>query len=107
METASKWPLYCRNCRRLGCTCAVVAGVLVAGWASATCEGGTCNSADLGRIPMPQYVVTSTSTAGPSDAVSLYNNITDEELEFAVYNAKRFQRYDAGALLISSTAAST
>ncbi|WP_299400337.1 hypothetical protein [Pelagibius sp.] len=53
---------------------------------------------------MPQIITTGTSTAGPSDVVTIYNNITDEELEFAVWNAKKYQRYDIEASAAATTA---
>lgn len=96
-NSVPEWPTRCRFCGNLLCTGLVVAGLGVAGVAHATCTGDRCDTSDLGRVPMPQVWVTGTSTAGPSDAVAVYNNVTDEKLEFAVLNAKTYQRYDIEA----------
>lgn len=101
-KSVSDCPTRCRFCGKWLCTGLVVAGLCVAGAAHATCTGDRCDTSDLGRVPVPQVVVTSTSTAGPSDAVAVYNNVTDERLEFAVLNAKTYQRYD-----IETSAAAT
>ena len=97
MKFLAEWRSGCRTCGRWGCTCVLAGGVVAAGWAYATCKGDRCDAGELGRIPMPQFTITGTSTAGSSDAVAVYNNVTDEKVEFTVLNAKTYQRYDIEA----------
>lgn len=103
MRFLAEWHSGCQSCGRWACSCVVAGSVVAAGWGYATCKGDRCDAGELGRIPMPQFTVTSTSTAGPSDAVTVYNNVTDEEVEFAVLNAKTFQQYDIEASASATT----
>ncbi|WP_193368491.1 hypothetical protein [Pelagibius marinus] len=98
MKYSREWPGFCRTCGKWGCAGALAGSLVAAGWAYATCKGGRCDAGELGRIPMPQFTVTSTSSAAPSDSVTIHNNVTDEEVEFVVLNAKTYQHYDLEAL---------